>query len=416
MSLLPTNSTVFEREAEIALHKVGQIDVDALKRMRDPWACSAAHLPFLAYGRGVDLWYADWPEHRKRRITAESYRLHGLKGTLPGAAGYLAYVDAAIVEAVLPPQSVIARPQDPERQRRFRERFAQIRLYPYAIRAGRSGAVAKAAGVTMAIAGAAVAHNRDSLATYGRRAVLLDGDVETQLRSIDTIRLDTGVALPVTSFAINRLGRVSDAVPGRAIVSRAVAGPARGRLVVVGAGARSGAIPAGFSGVDVLDVSPERVHERHGARAWQPVASAGARCIAGSTLARQSQAERYIYDRWYLFDAARAGGDAVGSLGPVVGRMVAELSPHHAYLRVDARFEQRGRSGRVGRAVAGRVVAKATSDRIERVGAALYRAKALHDTLMFTTRTHRPATLADLTFGRPYPFDGRMVPINRRAT
>ena len=412
MSLLPLNSTTFEREIEKSLHRVNTVDVNVIRRMRDPWACSVAHLPFLAWGRGVDFWFEDWPEHLKRRMTADVYRLKGLKGTLPGVDGYLSYVDASIIESVLPPQDVIARAQDPDRLRQFKERFAEIRLYPFAIRGDRSGTIAKEVGVTLAIPGRALAHNRDISLVYGRRARLVDNGVETPIRSIDTFRIEGDAAIPVTSFAINALGRSSDAVAGRGIVGRMTAGRTRGRLVVIGAGELAASIPAGFEGAGVLNSSPERVYEQHPAKSRQPVSANRPVTFVGSMIARNNEADVWIYDRWHLFDRDRAPSDAYRTLGPVVGRMVPSLLPHHALIRVDARFKQARRSAVADRFVVGKSAARPPNDRLLRVAAAIYRSKALHDTVRFTTRTHRPLSINDLSFDHPVGFSG-MVPINR---
>lgn len=89
-SLLPLNATDFEKALEgLAAFSVNRVDVDLVKRMRDPYLTSVSHLPFLAWGRGVDLWRDNWPEWKKRRITAEIYGMKGLKGTLPGINKYL---------------------------------------------------------------------------------------------------------------------------------------------------------------------------------------------------------------------------------------------------------------------------------------------------------------------------------------
>lgn len=412
MSLLPLNSTAFEREIERSLHRVNTLDVNAIRRMRDPWACSTSHLPFLAWGRGVDLWYEDWPEYLKRRMTADIYRLKGLKGTLPGVDGYLHYVGGRIIESVLPPQDVIARPQSADRIRQFKERFAQIRLYPFATRGGRSATVAKVTGPTLAIPQRAVAHGRDIGLVYGRRAMMFDRGVETPVRSIDTFRITGDGVIPVTSFAVNALGRITDAAVGRGVVGRMTAGQTRGRLIIIGAGALAAAVPAGFEGADVLNSSPERIYERHAAKARQPVGSNRPLAFVGSMISRHNEADQWIYDRWHLFDRDRAPSDAYRTLGPVVGRMVPSLLPHHALIRVDARYRSPGRTQVTGHFIVGKSASRPQNDRLLRIGAAIFRSKALHDTVRFTTRTHRPMSIDDLSFDRPVNFSG-MVPINR---
>tara|TARA_R110002124_G_scaffold284368_1_gene461504 strand:- start:25009 stop:26253 length:1245 start_codon:yes stop_codon:yes gene_type:complete len=411
MSLLPVNAGLFERTVEPGFQRISELDIDALRRMRDPWAASLAHLPFLAWGRGVDLWFEDWPEYRKRRITSQIYQMKGLKGTLPGLSSYLDFVDARIEEAILPPCGVVARPYGAERLQRFLERFAEIRLYPFAQRSSRLLSVALPSGRSRL---AMVARPNQAGQFYGRRAVLVDDGVATDLRSIDQIRIDgDGIAVPVTSFAISARLRTGDPVVGRAIPGRACSRRPRARLITIGGTRLAGAvIPTGFEGVETLNASPERVVARHQGLAWQPVAQAGHGQVPGRLIARINQAERHIFDRWRLFDADRAGGDTARTLGPVVGKMVPDLKPFHALLRINAQFLPRGRPAIPGRCVAGRLVAKPTSEIVQRVGAAVYRAKALRDTVKFTTRTYRPRAIADLSFASPVAFGG-MVPINR---
>lgn len=407
-TLLPPNRTTLEVELERALHRVEGIDVDALRRMRDPYQCSMDHLPALAWGRGVDLWYDDWPEWKKRRITAEICLMKGRKGTLPGIDKYLSYVDAKIIEFVIPPRSIIARRQDSARIKAWRDRFAEIRLYTVQARGRRPGVTASWAGNTaLSSPGRAIA--RPTTGNYGRRSVLVDRGVEIEIRSFEQIKIEGGIAVPTTTFAIRVAGRSTDAVSGRAIVGRMVAGPPRGRLIVIGAGRGGSSVPPGFTGVETLDVTPERVRERHSAKAWQPVASASPNVIAGKMIARENQAPRHAYASWRLLDPERAGGVAYQALPPIVGRMVPSLPAFTGLLRIDARYRKAGAPNTVGSAV-GRVVARPPHDRILRIGAAIYRSRAVRDDVFFTTRTHRPLTLADLSFDAPVPFSG-MVPV-----
>ncbi len=66
--------------------------------------CPAHMLSWLANHVGVDLWYDDWPEARKRKAIRDFPRLKKLKGTVAGFRGYLELVDVPLVDAVLPPQ------------------------------------------------------------------------------------------------------------------------------------------------------------------------------------------------------------------------------------------------------------------------------------------------------------------------
>jgi len=416
-TLLPPQRTPLERELERGLHRVGDLDVDALRRMRDPYKCSPEHLPFLAYGRGVDLWYDDWPEWRKRRITAEIYGMKGLKGTRPGLAKYLSFVDAELVESYIPPRAVVAMTQPQSALAAWRARFAEIRLYPFAVRGRRPGYMATGQGrATLAIVGRMAALPNVAGLHYGRRATMVDGGVETLLRSLDQIRIDgSDIAVGTTTFAISTRMRSLDATVGRCVPGAcAVSAKGRGRLIVIDAAGSMGgaAIPAGFEGVEPLEIAPERVRQRHPGRAREAAVARGYVTAPGLLVAYASQAARHIYDSWRLMDEERAGSDQHRATGPVVGWMMPMLRPFHALLRINARFRGQGRPATVGMWGVGHMTVGQTSDRIQRVGAAIYRSRAVRDTIKFSTATYRPRSVADLTFDHAVPWGG-MVPINR---
>ena len=83
MSLLPRNSTAFERDLEDVLTARVEslaVDISATARSAD---CPAALLPWLAHAMSVDVWDDAWPEARKRSVIARSFAVHRRKGTLP---------------------------------------------------------------------------------------------------------------------------------------------------------------------------------------------------------------------------------------------------------------------------------------------------------------------------------------------
>ncbi len=85
LDLTSTTPSDLERSLDENANLILGVDFDIIRAVRDPWRCPIQFLPYLAWSRGVDLWYEDWPEDRKRAITADIYRLHALKGTLAGA-------------------------------------------------------------------------------------------------------------------------------------------------------------------------------------------------------------------------------------------------------------------------------------------------------------------------------------------
>ena len=103
------------------------------------------------------------------------------------------------------------------------------------------------------------------------------------------------------------------------------------------------------------------------------------------------------------------------SVGPVVGRALVGLTPFRAHLRVDARFKSYGRKSVVGGTPAGKTVAGTTSDRFNRVGRAIWISKAERDDIKFTTQTHKPVQIGDLSFDREETFSGMKSIIRRSA-
>ncbi|WDE69795.1 putative tail fiber protein [Vibrio phage VPHZ6] len=79
-SLLPPNVSDLERDLEIALARIEDVEIP-IATLWDPWHCPLEVLPFLAWALSVDMWRSDWPETVKRRIVASSLSVHRKKGT-----------------------------------------------------------------------------------------------------------------------------------------------------------------------------------------------------------------------------------------------------------------------------------------------------------------------------------------------
>ena len=98
--LLPPNRSVFETGLVEGLTDTLPIPYS---QILDPQTTPVEFLPWLAVHESVDLWYADWPEARKRQMIAEAAELAALKGTHAGAVRYLGYVDAEVIDTVAYP-------------------------------------------------------------------------------------------------------------------------------------------------------------------------------------------------------------------------------------------------------------------------------------------------------------------------
>jgi phage tail P2-like protein len=99
-SLLPHNSTVFERALEAVTGPALLVQAP-LREIWNPLLCPVHLLPWLAHAFSVDDWSSDWPEVTKRATIAQAVAVHKTKGTVGAVKGALAaagYPDAKIIE------------------------------------------------------------------------------------------------------------------------------------------------------------------------------------------------------------------------------------------------------------------------------------------------------------------------------
>ena len=79
-SLLPPNSTAFERSLESSIERSSDID-QTIGDLWNPQTCPLNLLPWLAWALSVDQWDPGWSEAKKREAVALSISLHERKGT-----------------------------------------------------------------------------------------------------------------------------------------------------------------------------------------------------------------------------------------------------------------------------------------------------------------------------------------------
>lgn len=80
-SLLPGNATARETAHAETDGRLDDIDMDVIRRAKDPATAPAAMLPALAWEWSADVWDPAWPVDIKRRVVAASPEVHRLKGT-----------------------------------------------------------------------------------------------------------------------------------------------------------------------------------------------------------------------------------------------------------------------------------------------------------------------------------------------
>ena len=417
-TLLPPRSTPFERALErVSGQSLESIDVNSLRRMRDPYLTSVSHLPFLAWGRGVDLWRDNWPEWKKRRITSEIYGMKGLKGTLPGINKYLSYVDAEVYDAVIPPVGVFAVAHSREALEAWRSQFPELRLYPYSIPGERATfAAGTDVRLTPSFAGFTFAQENAASRYFGRRATIVKDGVEKEIRSFDQLgSWGSDAAVGATTFAIPADGTLADTIAGYAYVGHAfVPAKNRGRLISVGRDGTfgSGEIAAGIESVTPLNIAPERIYERHDGRYLEAYATPVSKTGANWTFAYSDEAAQYIYDRWRLLDPDVMTMHTTGLFAPFVGHSYVGLTPYTALLRVKATYRREGWPSYAGHAFVGKTHVGEQTERVKDVGEAIFKSRSLRDQVWFTTATYRPLNINDLSFDAGQPWDG-MIPMER---
>jgi len=403
--ILPPNATRFEIALDRTENRILAIPVPVEDLWR-PETCPAHLLGYLAWALSVDLWEDDWSVARKRRMCADAIALHQLKGTYEGLKRYLAYVDAQIIQAVMPPQRIFAMSYDPERRAAFRSSFQQLRVYPFRLRTqGQwfAGSVGHSyvGYTTVAYANAAMNH-------YGRRAVIWDQGVETPVRwTADRLPDSSGTATTLERIVVpTRLGP-TDAFVGRVypggLYARS-AGP-RSRILALGNDLIFNAdakpeIAQSSGGLGVVSTTPERVQ---GLGPLRGRAAHAGMTIVGRSTARRNEAPHKIFDRYYLMNEGRVSRTQGVAFGPFVGQMRVSLAPFSARFRIRRASEARKGSMLVGHCSAGNNFARTQVDRYGPIIRAMRAAGMYRDTLHFTTRTRRPPTFSD---GIPFASGG----------
>lgn len=129
-ALLPQNRTQLEGSLADAVGS-RHPDERVLSRLYRPREITYSLLPWLAWSVDVLAWPRWATETGKRNITAESWRLHRLQGTLAGFKTIAQLVGSSVVSAITPPAKVFATNSLTKDERNaFVSRYPQLRIYP----------------------------------------------------------------------------------------------------------------------------------------------------------------------------------------------------------------------------------------------------------------------------------------------
>lgn len=190
-SLLPSLDTDFEREIERAAGRLGAVPV-AIETLNRPYEVAAAFLPFIAAGLSVDVWPKTWNDAQRRVAIASSLGLHKIKGTPAAITEHVRQAGGAVKAFTRPPGEAFAGQSFRGEQRAaWLAHYPQLRIYPYRGHINRPWQLFAAAGHVGVPAGPRRRYAMPStaLARSGRRAVLNDRGVETELNVTVTARL-----------------------------------------------------------------------------------------------------------------------------------------------------------------------------------------------------------------------------------
>lgn len=394
-TILPANATGFERALEqVSGERWPALDVDIVRRTKDPWACPEHLLPYLAYERSVDIWDEDWPTWKKRAVIASAPQDHRRKGTLDGMARYLRIVGASIDHVWRPPSGYrLGRGMTEAERLAWLSRYPELRIYRGRRRFALRGLVLK----RRFIAGRGAVLAPDDAAAYAiPQAFLHDRGIETKLvvarrepirrRAIVEEAVEVRVPKAMRgmvlghSFAGSALLGVDDAAARvYTLVTRQQQEIADGSVL---------AVDVLRPDLAVIDVRSQFVRERFALNGL-----VDSRSRIGRAFLVPDRAVDHIYTRTRLFDptrplVARHGG------GAVIGRDLVNIAHHTARIRVRIRQQMPRRGMMVGAFLRGRLVPRQDRALTLTLGA-MRSAKRLSDKVLAHTQTTTRATISN---------------------
>lgn len=409
--ILPDSSSPYEAaHGQVSAWRWDRIDVDILRRVRDPWLCPERLLPFLAYQRSVDIWDPDWPAQKKRAVIAAAPEDHRLKGTLAGIERYLRHADVELISAIVPPDKTFLMPgfSSAERQS-WLDRFPQLRMYPYAAQAQQQFKTFTTAAMQRSKHFLGDGHPMDA-ATYSRyrRIARLyeprDGSLaDLTVRSTKSI-IFRGDAFEQEEVILpeqpNRFGLFLDDAPR----------------------AQTFLAPPDYVAERVITLRTEKAYQYRVGQSqyntvspgWQPVevrpegvvetgSRNGAQLIAGDVLHGRflpaSTAWQRIYERIYLHDPSRLPNSRPRSMH--LGHTRLGMPAYHAELKIAVRNRRPNLA--VNGYTAGHLYRTGTK-RLDLARSAVVSAKAHRDKILINTKTRRPIQAGDPIVAGQYRF------------
>lgn len=409
--LAPDNALPRERAIErTSGERWDGLDIDVIRRARDPWTCPEHLLAHLAFQRSVDVWDEAWPTLKKRHVIARAPKDHRHKGTEATLTNYVRYLGGQVLKVTAPPQYTVLRhgPTAAERAA-WLAQFQQVRIYPHVPLAlnTRTQVLRHSSARSRLAIGRFPCTSRALITGRLRQARLYEPRTgeEVLLTRREIVREDADIgpsyhyedlALKVRGRAL-AIGRSLRAGPvrggGLAAQKTVRVRIARPELVSLPATIWTSHVPNGR----LVDVRPELVRVRARSRG-----AAVGNCATGlrrDIVLQPNRAWMYVYERFYLFDRERDRGVAAGYPGSAIGRTRIAMLAHTA--RVKVRFTSKGRPGdlRLGGGLHG-VLRGWDPNVLDPLLRASRASKALRDKIYIDTATKRKRRFGDgLRFG-----------------
>ncbi len=394
-TILPSNATGFERALEqVSGERWQGLDLDIVRRAKDPWTCPEHLLPYLAHERSVDIWDEDWPAWKKRAVIASAPEDHRRKGTLDGMARYLRMVGAGIDHVWRPPSGYrLGRGMSEAERLAWLSRYPELRVYRGRRRFDLHGFLLG----RRFIAGHGAALAPDDAAAFAiPQAWLHDRGVETKLvvarrepvrrRAIVEEAIEVRVPARLNGHVIG-LAFLGGAFLGRDDAQTRVYTLTTRQEQQIDGGSRL-AVDVLRPDLDAIDVRSEFVRER-----FLLNGLVEARARIGRAFLVPDRAVDHIYTRTRLFDPARPLVARDGG-GAVIGRDYINIAHHTARIRVRIRQPLPRRGLLVGSFMRGRLAPRKDKPLTITLGA-MRSAKRLSEKVLAQTTTTTRATISN---------------------
>ncbi len=395
-SLLPRNSTAFERAIEQAMARGQDLDAELVSAVLDPARCPESLLAFLAWDLGLSIWDDSWPVEKKRHVLSRAWQLASIKTTAAGIREHVALTGATVKTITRPPARGFLRGAMTEAQRIiWLESLPQVRIYPFFKRdTARPGATFLSGATGHRFWPGFLRASRGN-ALLGRTATWYDPQDEATGEVPVTLADPLGGSVERVNIARSGTKRAfwNHCWHGRHTLTESTA---EARVLTVQPMAEgSGAIFAVPSGSQTTDVRPRRVNQRRIAPAARAFWKRKKR-FHGHRFLRESFGPRLVFDAYYLIDPER-----VGPRQKVLtwhGHGQWGIDPFTAKLQISVPMKRH--RPRAHRWHGNGYLRAASLQKLARAIEAVSVSKALRDTILIDTTTHRRARFdSGLRFG-----------------